>query len=354
MLALKGQELGLEMHVLSPQASDPAAQVTRHWHQGSPDHAEDLASFFRQVDVVTVESEFHEATSLASAEKSSGTKLFPSAQNLGTLQDRLPQKDLLKASGLRTAPFFAVDTWADMDRAFEAFKGAFVLKKRRGGYDGYGTFIVRSKKDLERLKISFDPTQSPCIAEAFVPFVRELALVVARNPQGEIAVLPLVETHQVDSRLDWLKGPVRHPGLKTLQKGLEKFLKKIDYVGTIAFELFETKDRLLWINEVAPRVHNSGHYSLEAVEMDQFRLHLMAILGKSLTAELSVKAFAMTNLIGSGAATPEAPENLTGHLHWYGKNESRKGRKMGHVTYVGASSSALLKKALKERKGFKL
>ncbi|HRO66758.1 MAG TPA: ATP-grasp domain-containing protein, partial [Pseudobdellovibrionaceae bacterium] len=265
MLALKGQELGLEMHVLSAQASDPAAQVTRHWHQGSPDRAEDLAAFFKSVDVVTVESEFHEAALLAEAEKTSGTKLFPSAANLGSLQDRLPQKELLKNSGLRTAPFLAVDSWADMDRAFAAFEGEFVLKKRRGGYDGYGTFIVRSKKDLERLKITFDPTLSPCIAEAFVPFRRELAVIAARNPQGEITLLPMVETHQVDSRLDWLKGPVRHGGLRALQKGLGKFLEKLDYVGVIAFELFETQDRLLWINEVAPRVHNSGHYSLEAV-----------------------------------------------------------------------------------------
>ena len=354
MLALKGSELGLEMHVLSPHAHDPAAQVTRHWSQGSPDRIEDLIPFFRSVDLVTVESEFHNADLLARAAQESKTPLHPTPQSLGILQDRLSQKEQLISAGLPTAPFLSVKNADDFTKACVQFKNHFVLKKRRGGYDGYGTFILRSAKEARRLASTFDFQTTPCIAEAFVPFRRELALIVSRNLNGDLAVLPLVETHQVESRLDWLQGPVQHLGTKSLLKGLKKFLAELDYRGTIAFELFETKDRKLWINEVAPRVHNSGHYSLEALEMDQFRLHLSALLGQEMRADLKVQAFAMTNLIGTGTSHPMAPNGLTGHLHWYGKNESRAGRKMGHVTYIGRSAKNLLQAALRERKGFKL
>lgn len=348
LLILQGHRLGLQMHVLCPSLSEPAAQVTPHVHIGTADHAGDLAKFFRAVDVVTIESEFHFAPLLEKVAAETLVDLFPRPALLGELQDRLPQKELLQKFKIPTADFIRVDSVDDLGLAVKKFPKGFVLKKRFGGYDGYGTFIIRSKKDLQTLKLDFK--ESPCVAEAFVPFRRELAVVLARNLQGEMAVLPVVETHQVDRRLDWLQGPIKHPETAPLIKNLKKFLDSIDFVGAIAFEMFDT-GRELVINEIAPRVHNSAHYSLEALQEDQFTLHLKAVLGDSLTSpKLRGKKFSMVNLIGGGALKAAAPENLTGALHWYGKSESRKGRKMGHVTYVDQGVTT----ALKERKGFQL
>lgn len=351
MLVLKGHEMGLSMHVLCPSATEPAAQVARHHVAGDPHREEDVIAFAKTVDVLTLESEFHSGAMLAGAE-AAGAKILPTPAVIGQLQDRLPQKTLLQKFNVATAPFLAVSSRSELDAAAAHFKNRFVLKKRHGGYDGYGTFVMKKAADLTNPKIDF--AKDSFIAEAFVPFRRELALQVARNPRGHVEFFPLVETRQVDNRLDWLRGPVRHPKLASLKKSLRVFLKRTDYVGVIAFELFDTGRELL-VNEIAPRVHNSGHASLEALSVDQFTQHLRAILDLDLaTPEPLAKGFALVNLIGAGGGRPSFPSKLSGHLHWYGKSESRAGRKMGHVTLCGPSAEHCLRQLLRERKGFKL
>jgi 5-(carboxyamino)imidazole ribonucleotide synthase len=354
MLILKGHEMGLQMHVLCQNPSEPAAQVTRHLHLGDPNNSDDVSRFARSLDVLTIESEFHSGQMLQKIQKDTQVRIHPSPALISQWQDRWTQKQWLAKNRIPTADFLNVESRTEFDRACKHFKNKFVLKKRMGGYDGYGTFVIRNEAQALELAKKHDFQKQPCLAEALIAFKRELAVVLVRNADEEIAVLPLVETHQTDNRLDWLRGPVSLPRAKKFLSRLQSCVKKSDHVGALAFEIFDTGRELL-VNEIAPRVHNSGHYSLEALSQDQFTLHLRAVTGMDLqTPKALSKAFAMVNLIGGGEEAPAPNETTQGHLHWYGKTESRYGRKMGHLTLIGTSSEHCLQTLMKERKGFKL
>jgi 5-(carboxyamino)imidazole ribonucleotide synthase len=345
MLAQSAQQMGFEVHVLCPDAMEPAAQVTRFHHQGSPSSPRDLASLLKSVDAVTFESEFLDMDVLAQATRE-GLRVFPEPSLMQILQDRRTQKDLLEKFKIPTAPFRRIDFPHELSEARKMFPAGFVLKKARGGYDGYGTFYARRESDLDLLARDFP---GPSIAEKLIRFQRELA-VVAVCGEKDFCFLPLVESKQTQSRCDWVKGPVAHKAWPKMAKSIQKMLKKIGYRGVIAFELFDTGRELL-VNEIAPRVHNSGHYSMQALSKSQFDLHWEAGLGlRFQEPTLSTKAFVMTNLIGESTSSFRIPEGLTGKLHWYGKKDNRPGRKMGHLNYVGASAETLLRKALQERK----
>jgi 5-(carboxyamino)imidazole ribonucleotide synthase len=247
----------------------------------------------------------------------------------------------------------AIHNTDDIKNASALFKNKFIIKKRTGGYDGNGTFIVKNEKYLHDILEKISIAGNEYIAEAYIPFKRELAVIMARNPQGEMIHFPLVQTKQTENRCDWVTGPEKHPKFDALIMDLAVYLDKIKYVGVIAFELFDTGRELL-VNEVAPRVHNSGHYSVNAMTTDQFTLHWLAILGFDFFEAKSLsKAFVMVNLIGTSEAEPVFTKNMEGKLHWYGKIENRVGRKMGHINYTGTNAKSLLKIALSERKKIK-
>lgn len=348
MLAQSAQRMGHEVHILSPHADDPAAQVSSHHHEGSPDHPESLKKFLAELEVLTFESEFFDMDQVESLTDSLAfpPAIFPPPSAMKTLQDRRTQKEALVKAKIPTAAHVVVETAKDLRAAFAKFPQGFVLKKSRGGYDGFGTFYVKTAEDLAKLEDSFP---GPSIAEAFVSFKRELA-VLAVCGEKDFHFAPLVETRQLQSRCDWVKGPIRHPKWPALAKKLRPFLKKLRYRGVIAFELFDTGRELL-VNEVAPRVHNSGHVSMQALSRSQFDLHWEAGLGLRLDEPRALaKAFVMTNLVGESNGAFHFPDRLKGLLHWYGKKENRPGRKMGHVNYLGTSMDSLLKEALAERK----
>lgn len=354
MLILQGHRMGLQMHCLCEKETEPAALVTRHWHQGSTQDLETIQAFCGKMDFMTFESEFIPSDILKILEKEDATEIFPPPKTLRLLQDRLSQKELLLEYKIPTSPFVSFDDEESLTDAFLYFEKSCVAKKRLGGYDGKGTFILQSSAQLKAFLENQNLESHEFIVEAFVPFRRELALQVARNRQGQVLFLPLVEIHQEHNRLDWLVGPVKHPGLVSLRKKIQKFLNAIEYVGVIAFEIFDMGPDLI-VNEIAPRVHNSGHYTLEGLNFDQFTLHLLAALDQPWPKiEARSKAFAMTNLIGKNSATVEFPKTLQGHLHWYGKLTNSEGRKMGHVTYLGNSGKSLVSSALKERQRMKL
>ncbi len=353
MLALKGAELGLEIHVLSKSETDPAAQVVRHWHQGDPHQPEDLKKFFEKVDLVTFESEFYSGELLAQISEQTQTPVRPDPHVMRLLQDRLSQKESLLDHDIPTADFVAIHNLEDMREAAALFKNKFVLKKRTGGYDGNGTHVIKTSGQVGKLLEKISIAGNDYIAEAFISFKREVAVVMARNIQGEMIHFPLVQTFQTDNRCDWVCGPIKHPRFEKLVLDLAVYLSEIKYVGVIAFELFDTGRELI-VNEVAPRVHNSGHFSLNAMSTDQFTLHWLAILGFDfIESKPLTPAFVMTNLIGTSELSPVFPNAREGHLHWYGKTENRPGRKMGHMNYTGEKSKALLKLALAERKKIK-
>jgi len=239
--------------------------------------------------------------------------------------------------------------------AFVEFGGAVVFKKRRFGYDGYGIFIVRNEKELTTFVTELSTTHDGFIAERFVAFKREVALIVARSRSGDSVRFPFVETFQENARCLWVKGPLKpNVKLEKIGRAIEKFLKEIDYVGVMGVELFETRDGYL-INELAPRVHNSGHYSLDATDLDQFSAHLLSVVGGHFqTPRLQTKGFAMMNLLGRGPepATWKLPKSV--HFHWYGKTENRRGRKMGHYTVLASTPARALAAAKKARAAFKV
>lgn len=350
MLVLAAHRMGIEPHVFSEFSNDPAAQVTAYHHQGRMDNPSALAKFVSAMDLVTFESEFLDADILSRINKKQ-KKIFPKPELMGQLQDRKSQKELFDHYGLPTAAWINIESQKDLLHVLHNFEFPLVLKKRRFGYDGYGTYVVKTEAIAHKLLQQFkaQPPQEPFIAEQLIQFERELACIFSRNRHGDISVYPLVESLQKEARCFWVKGPIQHKKFPLLTKKISRFLEKINYVGVMGIEFFESGKDLL-INEIAPRVHNSGHYTMDAFEIDQFELHLRSILGASIEIpKCSHSGFAMLNLLGETENLPSWKIPNDAFIHWYGKKQNRPGRKMGHINSVGSSPKKALKKALKAR-----
>ena len=355
MLILKAHQMGLATVVLAEKITDPAVQVANRWVKGSVHSIKDVRSLLRICDVVTFESEFISADLLKKSTKNmANTQIYPTISCLGRLQDRLLQKEWLCDFNLPTLEHVKINNKDDIELAFEAFNNKVVFKKRMGGYDGYGTFVIKNQTALRAFKKSIKGEESNFIIEPFVSFKSEKSLILARNTLGQIQFLPMIQSVQKNNQCDYVLGPVNHPAEKKIKQQITAFVNQVNYVGTIAFELFDLGSELV-INEIAPRVHNTGHFSQDALSVDQFELHLRAILGMNLPENTAkAQAFVMVNLLGQSTRVPSIKKFPTGAFHWYGKTENRKQRKMGHINFIGSNKSKLLKKALQERKGILL
>ena len=360
MICLEAHKLGLNTSVLSLHKDDPAAQLCHKWYQGDINNPSDLRHFLKNVSVATFESEFLNPQTLKEATKNLKVKIHPSPKAMAICQDRLSQKKLLEDHNLPTSPYMAVGKEKDLDMALLELKLPLVLKKRFGGYDGYGTFILKTSSDVKKFrplltdvanrannrannrknnrannradnKISSEPIEG-FIAEKFIPFKKEVALVVVRNQKGQWVCLPWVETHQKDSRCFWVKGPIKIPKSKAIEKRISKMLETLNYVGAMGLEFFIDKKGELIVNEIAPRVHNSAHYSQDALDMDQFQLHIRAMFDWNLAPpQLKAPGFAMVNLLSElGEKTKPHGVLPTGaQLHWYGKKQKPHRKKNG-------------------------
>ena len=358
LLALKAQALKIQSFVLSPHKEDPAVGACSVWAPGDPSCPKDLRRFLPLAQAVTFESEFYPAKLIEKAlnglEQTQRPFFAPSLKALSLLQDRRTQKKLLSRYKIPTADFVSLDKPPNPPKIrelWERFQGPFALKKALGGYDGKGTFVIKSK-------IGRGPfPEGAFIAEKFVPFQRELAILSVRRAQGQIVFFPLAESFQKEFRCLWVKGPIfahKNKKWQRLKIGIKKLLEGLDYQGVMAFELFDTGAQWL-VNEIAPRVHNSGHYSLDALSEDQFTAHIKAIFNRPLKApRLLAKGFAMLNLLGEGVKSPVLPQKKAIRLYWYEKSESGKGRKMGHLNSLASSSDSALKRLLKARADFKV
>ncbi len=353
MLALKCHELGLSVAIYSESKDDPAAQVVSIWQQGGLNDEAKLRTFLKSCSVVTFESEFMDAQVLQTLSKQTGTGIYPSPKLMGALQDRLTQKMLLGRHQLPTARFHNIKDAKSAQVAFTDLGGAVVFKKRRFGYDGCGTYVVRSETELLDFVKLVPKEANGFIAEKFIPFKREIAVIAARSRSGDVVVFPYVETFQQNSRCLWVKGPLKpNAKLAALGRKIELFLNEIDYVGVMGVELFETANGYL-VNELAPRVHNSGHYTLDATDLDQFSAHILAVTGSHFDQpKLLTKGFAMMNLLGSSADQTSWEHPRSVHLHWYGKLENRVGRKMGHYNVLASTPARALAIAMKARDAF--
>jgi 5-(carboxyamino)imidazole ribonucleotide synthase len=353
MLCLAAHPLGLKPTILASSSAD-SAWGCAEGHIGHPENRSELARFSKNIDLISFESEFYSAAKLEKGLKQFKGRIFPNLNILGCLQDRFSQKQFLEEFNLETSPFMAVHTKEDLRNAWEYFEGGLVLKLRTHGYDGKGTFYARTPKELLKLESILSKYPQGFIAERMISFQRELALMVFRSQNGSLRFYPLVESVQVNSRCDLVIGPIQHPGLPLLQKKIARALQAVEYVGAIAFELFDCKNELL-VNEIAPRVHNSGHYSQEALNVDQFQMHLLCGLGEELPKiKILNPAFGMINLIGSKATLPSWDAPIESSIHWYNKPENRLGRKMGHLNYSAKTKAQVIKTLTADRRKFNI
>jgi 5-(carboxyamino)imidazole ribonucleotide synthase len=342
MIALAAAQYGLKVHVYAPDRDSPAFDVAALTTCAAYDDPGALAAFARSVDVVTYE--FENIPHATADILATHAPLHPNARALSTTQDRLSEKAFVNGLGIPTAPFQAVGTPDDLDRAIAAIGLPAVLKTRRFGYDGKGQRILRERSEGDRNALFAEFGGAPLILEGFVPFEREVSVVGARARDGSFAAFDLCENEHRDHILALTRVPA--PGLtpETGRAALDiaqRIADALDYVGVLAVEMFlvrEGEAERLVVNEIAPRVHNSGHWTIEGALTSQFAQHVRAVCGWPLgdPARVGGLPVEMRNLIGDQAdAWPALLAEAGAHLHLYGKGEARPGRKMGHVTRLG-------------------
>lgn len=336
MLALAGAPLGVRFLVVDSVADACASQVAPLLQADWRDFAA-LESFAARIDVATFD--FENVPAETAQWLTEHTGVYPNPRALALAQDRLAEKTLFREIGLDTPAFAAVDSKADLERALAAIGCPAILKTRRLGYDGKGQFRIKSPDDVETAWAALGP--APLILEAFVPFERELSVVAVRSREGEFRSYPLTQNWHADGILSMSLAPAPDSAELAVQATAlaRRIAEKLDYVGTFALELFVREGRLLG-NEMAPRVHNSGHWTIEGTPCSQFENHVRAVLGLPLGDTESLGVNVMFNWIGE---LPEpAPVLAESRAHWhdYGK-EPRAGRKVGHATLCAASAEEM-------------
>lgn len=297
--------------------------------------ADAVAAFAAQVDVVTIESENIDAAVLR------GLNLYPNERAVGIAQERLLEKTFFHDCGIGTAPFAAVDSFEDLERAIEAIGLPAILKTRRMGYDGKGQVRIYQREDAASAWAEIGGM--PCILEGMVGFEAEVSLIAARNRSGEIVFYPLIQNHHREGILRVSIAPFVHEGLQQqAERYLTQLLQRLDYIGVLAVEFFVVGDTLL-ANEMAPRVHNSGHWTIEGAATSQFENHLRAILPPEFGIALGStesKPTVMLNCIGTMPPLEETRQFAGLHRHDYGKS-ARPGRKVGHLTFAASDVDAI-------------
>ena len=340
MMALAGAPLGLRFSVMDTSAEACAGQfaplVVGDYRDGGT-----LAEFASGIDIATFD--FENVPAESAQWLSERVPMFPNPRALGTSQDRLAEKTLFGELGIPVPGYAAVDTRAGLGAAIAELGMPCILKTRRLGYDGKGQFRIRAAADADAAwaALGSQAEVGGLILEAFVPFERELSVVAVRARDGEFRTWPLTENWHVDGVLSASLAPARvEPALEARAVGYARALAEaLDYVGVFALELF-CRDGELLANELAPRVHNSGHWTIEGAETSQFGNHLRAVLGLPLGATRALGRSCMLNWIGEMPASAPVLAEAGGHWHDYGKT-SRPGRKVGHATLRADTDEAL-------------
>ena len=339
MLGIAAARLGYRTVVLEPQADCPAAATCNRHIEAAYDDAAALEELARACDVVTYE--FENVPVGAARALENAVPVFPPPAALDAAQDRLVEKDFLNKAGLATAPYRAVDSDADLAAALQAFEGDGVLKTRRLGYDGKGQRVFRGAGTSDADGVFAAMGDVPLILEGSVAFEREISVIAARGQDGALSAYDPAENVHREGILRSSTVPARISAstADAAREAAAAILTALDYVGVIGVEFFVLADGALIVNEIAPRVHNSGHWTEAACHVSQFEQHIRAIAGLPLGATTRHSDCVMENLIGDEVlAAPRllAEPNLV--LHLYGKAEARPGRKMGHFTRLNPTS----------------
>lgn len=348
MLLQEAANYDVRTAVLDPAPDAPCSAISHEFTCGSFQDFATVLAFGKDKDVLTVEIE-HVNTEALEELENKGIEVFPKPSFLRMVQDKGLQKEFYKKNNIPTAPFQLIESKADLNNASTTFP--FVLKSRKGGYDGKGVQIVRSKEELN------SAFEGPCVVEELIAFAKELSVIIARNKHGETRIFPLVEMefNSEANLVEFLFSPalVSSEIEQQAQTIATNIVEAADFVGILAVELFLTEDGQLLVNEMAPRPHNSGHHTIEACNTSQYEQHLRSILSLPLGDTMLVQPAVMVNLLG--APGHEGSVKYTGleealtmsgvHIHIYGKPFTKPFRKMGHVTVTDADLNAAQQKA---------
>jgi 5-(carboxyamino)imidazole ribonucleotide synthase len=352
MMAAAAKKLEVELVVQTPNPDDPAVKIAHDVVLAPVDDAIATALLATKCDVITFENEFVNLDALSLLAEQ-GVCFYPKIETLAPLLDKYHQRCYLANLDLPVPKFLPLETLPNLENQnlksqIAELDFPLVLKTRRHGYDGQGTFIVNDFASLQQIINSHNKKNvlNPplFILEKFIPFQQELAIIAARSVDGEIATYPVVETQQEQQvcRRVIVPADIQPEVTKQIQEITHTLLHNLQVVGVFGIELFLTKENNILVNEIAPRTHNSGHFSLDACETSQFEQQLRAVCQMSLgnPALRCVRAF-MVNLLGyetSRSQYQNKRQKLSdipqAHLHWYGKTESRPGRKLGHITVL--------------------
>jgi len=360
MLTLAALPLGFKVVVINPAPDSPAAQAGAQEIVGDLYDLAALQTLAEKADCVTVEIEHLDAEALEKV-AATGIPVHPAPSTIRLIQDKFKQKQFLQSHGIPVAPFEVINSKSDAFNLLKKFKGKMLLKTRFGAYDGRGNRLIKNKRQLEKALKDF--TGRPLYAEAFVPFKKELAVMVARSASGAVATYPIVETiHKRNICVEVLAPARITPSQRHHAQSLaSKVATLLEGAGVFGIEMFLTDRGKVLINEIAPRVHNSGHYTMEASRTSQFEQHVRAVadlpLGKT---DLLVPAAVMINILGErdgdteikGLAEALAIPHTSVHL--YGKSPTKIDRKMGHITVTGHQLEKVRSQAHKARKLFSI
>ncbi len=331
MLSVAASRLGFKTHIFEPGANPPAGQVADRVTTASYDDTDALADFAASVDVITYEFENIPTEALDLLD--SVRPIRPSRKALAVSQDRLVEKAFLNDLGLKTAAFAAVDDATDLAEAIAEIGTPSILKTRRFGYDGKGQARLKSADDAARALA--DMAGAPSILEGFVNFTHEVSVIAARGTTGEVACYDPGENVHKNGILDTTTVPANLTAAQRTDAVLlaAKILNALDYVGVLGVELFVTPQGLI-VNEIAPRVHNSGHWTQNGCAIDQFEQHIRAIVGWPLGDGKRHSNVIMENLIGDDVDRIPDIARTGAAIHLYGKSDAKPGRKMGHVNRI--------------------
>lgn len=348
MLIQEGINYNLTTLVLDPDTDAPCKHLANYFECGSITDFDTVYNFGKKADIITIEIEKVNIEALEQLEKE-GKQVFPQSRVIRLIQDKGIQKQFFKENNIPTAPFQLVNTRDDIRNSNFAFP--YILKQRRDGYDGKGVMKISNVAEIEQ---SFD---APCLIEEMIDFEKEVAVIVCRNPNGDMKTFPMVEMefNPEANLVEFLISPSTYP--ESLQNKAEVIARNIasslNITGLLAVEMFVTRDGELLVNELAPRPHNSGHQTIEGNYVSQFNQHLRAIFNLPLGDTRSISNAVMINLLGeknhNGVAKYQGLEKIMAidgvYVHLYGKKYTKPFRKMGHITVIDQNRDSAIQKA---------
>lgn len=363
MIAQEARRMAMNLIVLDPTPDCPAATICGNQIVADFKDIEAIRKLAKSSDVVTYEIELGNTDVLKQLENE-GAKIYPSADNLRIIQDKLTQKDFLRSKKIPVPEFSEVISQEDLSRKSAEFGFPSLLKRRRDTYDGRGTLTLNKPKDLTELlgahQLNGNLADRNYMLERFVPFAKEVSVMVARNGAGQIVSFPVVENIHENHILAMTLAPAQiSPAIaKKAKEVAVKAVKALNGIGIFGVEMFVTRNGEVLINEIAPRPHNSGHYTIEACAHSQFEMHLRAVLNMPLVEPTLLSPAVLVNILGdSEISGPYRLDNMDEilsipgvKLHLYGKQGSRPKRKLGHFTILDKTIAGALKKAQKVRK----